>query len=66
MSAAIDNIVNQPYTAGFKTDIETDSVARGLSEDVIRTISSKKNEPDWLLDFRLKAYRHWLTMTEPK
>ena len=59
MSAAIDNIVNQPYTAGFKTDIETDSVARGLSEDVIRTISSKKNEPDWLLDFRLKAYRHW-------
>jgi len=66
MSAAIDNIVNQPYTAGFNTDIETDSVARGLSEDVIRTISSKKNEPDWLLDFRLKAYRHWLTMTEPK
>ena len=66
MSTAIDNIVNQPYTAGFKTDIETDSVARGLSEDVIRTISSKKNEPDWLLDFRLKAYRHWLTMKEPR
>ncbi|MEJ6649005.1 MAG: Fe-S cluster assembly protein SufB [Burkholderiales bacterium] len=66
MSTAIDNIVNQPYTAGFHTEIETDSVARGLSEDVIRTISSKKNEPEWLLEFRLKAYQHWLTMTEPK
>jgi Fe-S cluster assembly protein SufB len=58
--------VNQPYKAGFHTEIETDSMARGLSEDVIRTISSKKNEPDWLLEFRLNAYRHWLTMTEPK
>jgi len=66
MSTAIVNIVNQPYKAGFHTDIETDSVGRGLNEDVIRTISSKKNEPEWLLEFRLKAYRHWLTMTEPK
>ena len=66
MSTAIDNIVNQPYKAGFHTEIETDSMARGLSEDVIRTISSKKNEPDWLLEFRINAYRHWLTMTEPK
>lgn len=66
MSTAIDNIVNQPYKAGFHTDIETDSVGRGLNEDVIRTISIKKNEPEWLLEFRLKAYRHWLTMTEPK
>ncbi len=66
MSTAIDNIVSQPYKAGFHTDIETDSVERGLNEDVIRTISSKKNEPEWLLEFRLKAYRHWLTMTEPK
>jgi len=66
MNTAIDNIVNQPYKAGFHTEIETDSMARGLSEDVIRTISSKKNEPDWLLEFRLNAYRHWLTMTEPK
>ena len=66
MSTAIDNILNQPYKAGFHTEIETDSMARGLSEDVIRTISSKKNEPDWLLEFRLNAYRHWLTMTEPK
>ena len=66
MSTAIDNIVNQPYKAGFHTDIETDSVGRGLNEDVIKTISSKKNEPEWLLEFRLKAYRHWLTMTEPK
>jgi Fe-S cluster assembly protein SufB len=66
MSAAIDNIVNQPYKAGFKTDIESETVARGLSEEVIRTISGKKNEPEWLLEFRLEAYRHWLTMKEPK
>jgi len=47
------------------TDIETESAPKGLSEDTIRMISAKKNEPDWLLEFRLKAYRHWLTMTEP-
>ena len=65
MSAVIQNLVNQPYKHGFVTDIEADVVAKGLSEDVIRLISAKKGEPEWLLEFRLKAYRHWLTMTEP-
>jgi Fe-S cluster assembly protein SufB len=66
MSTALDSIVNQPYRAGFKTDIESDVVDKGLSEDVVRLISKKKNEPEWMLDFRLKAYRHWLTMKEPE
>ena len=65
MSAVIQNLVNQPYKYGFVTDIESDVVAKGLSEDVIRLISGKKGEPEWLLEFRLKAYRHWLTMAEP-
>jgi len=66
MSSALQNLVNQPYKHGFVTDIETESVPKGLSEDVIRLISAKKNEPDWLLEFRLSAYRHWLTMVEPE
>lgn len=53
------------YKYGFVTDIETDTVAKGLSEDVIRMISAKKNEPEWMLSYRLKAYKHWLTLTEP-
>lgn len=53
------------YKYGFTTEIETDAVQKGLSEDTIRLISSKKNEPEWMLEYRLKAYRHWLTMTEP-
>ena len=65
MSTALHNLVNQPYKHGFVTDIETETVAKGLSEDVIRLISKKKDEPDWLLEFRLAAYRHWLTMEEP-
>ncbi len=65
MSAVIQNLVNQPYKHGFVTDIESDVVAKGLNEDVIRLISIKKGEPEWLLEFRLQAYRHWLTMTEP-
>ncbi len=65
MSAVIQNLVNQPYKHGFVTDIESDTVPKGLSEDVIRLISAKKVEPEWLLEFRLKAYRHWLTMQEP-
>ena len=66
MSAVLQNIVNQPYQHGFVTDIESDVAPKGLSEDTIRLISAKKNEPEWLLEFRLKAYRHWLTMEEPK
>jgi Fe-S cluster assembly protein SufB len=64
-STALQNLVNQPYRHGFVTDIESDVVPKGLSEDVIRLISLKKNEPEWLLEFRLQAYRHWLTMSEP-
>jgi len=65
MSTVLNNLVNQPYKHGFVTDIETESVPKGLNEDVIRLISKKKEEPDWLLEFRLGAYRHWLTMEEP-
>ncbi len=65
MSAALQNLVNQPYKHGFVTDIESDVAPKGLSEDTIRLISSKKNEPEWLLDFRLKAYNKWLSMKEP-
>ena len=53
------------YKYGFTTDIETDVIPPGLNEDVVRLISKKKNEPDWLLEFRLKAYRHWTTMEMP-
>src|SRR5512145_470654 len=66
MSAVLQNLIDKPYEHGFVTDIDSDTTPKGLSEDVIRLISSKKNEPEWLLEFRLKAYRHWLTMTEPK
>ncbi len=54
------------YKYGFVTDIEADTIPRGLSEDIVRMISAKKNEPEWMLELRLKAYRHWLTMIEPK
>src|SRR5215831_15532459 len=54
------------YKYGFVTDIESDVIPRGLSEDTIRLIVEKKNEPEWMLEFRLKAYRHWLTMKEPR
>lgn len=53
------------YRYGFVTDIETDTIAKGLSEEIIHIISAKKNEPDWMLQWRLKAYRHWLKMKEP-
>ena len=66
MSTVLDNLVSQPYKHGFVTDIESESAPTGLSEDTIRMISAKKNEPEWLLEFRLQAYRHWLTMTEPQ
>ena len=57
--------ISQDYKYGFTSDIESESIPKGLSEDVIRLISSKKNEPEWLLEWRLKAYRHWLTMEDP-
>ncbi len=65
MSAVLQNIINQPYKHGFVTDIESDVMAKGLDENTIRMISSKKNEPAWLLDFRLKCYAAWLKMEEP-
>ncbi|MEM6614417.1 MAG: Fe-S cluster assembly protein SufB [Cyanobacteria bacterium P01_C01_bin.72] len=65
MSANVKTLVNQPYKYGFVTDIETDQIPRGLSEDVIRLISAKKNEPEFMLEFRLRAYRQWLKMSEP-
>jgi Fe-S cluster assembly protein SufB len=61
----IDNFTRSEYKYGFYTDIEMDTAPKGLSEDTIRFISAKKKEPEWLLEFRLKAYRHWLTMKEP-
>ena len=57
--------VKTEYKHGFVTTVEADAIRKGLSEDVIRQISALKSEPDWLLEYRLKAYRHWLTMTEP-
>ncbi len=66
MSAVLQNLIDQPYPHGFVTDIESETAPKGLSEDTIRLISHKKGEPEWLLEFRLKAYRHWLTMTEPR
>ena len=61
----LEDVTSGEYKYGFVTDIETDQAPKGLSEDIIRLISHKKNEPEWLLEFRLKAYRHWLTMEEP-
>jgi Fe-S cluster assembly protein SufB len=66
MSTVLQNLVNQPYKHGFVTEIESDVAPKGLNEDTIRLISLKKNEPQWLLEFRLEAYRHWLEMDEPK
>src|SRR6478752_1421916 len=61
----IEQLANREYKYGFVTDVESESIPKGLSEDVVRLISAKKNEPDWLLEWRLKAYRMWLTMKEP-
>jgi Fe-S cluster assembly protein SufB len=61
----IESLVKQDYKYGFYTDVETDSAPPGLSEDTIRLISRRKKEPEWLTDWRLKAFRHWQTMTEP-
>src|SRR6476646_6611472 len=66
MSTAAELLTNREYKYGFVTDIETDVIPKGLSEDTVRLISKKKNEPEWMLEFRLKAYRNWLKMEEPK
>ena len=61
----IEKVTSQDYQYGFVTDIEQDTIPPGLNEDVIRLISNKKNEPDWLTSWRLKAYNNWLKMNEP-
>src|SRR2546427_519408 len=61
----IGGLVKKEYKYGFITDVEADSAPRGLNEDIVRLISAKKNDPDFMLEWRLKAYRHWLTMKEP-
>ena len=61
----VEDFTGQEYKYGFVTDIETETIPMGLNEDIVRLISSKKQEPEWLLEWRLRAYRHWLTRTEP-
>ena len=65
MSSSVESLVNKEYKYGFVTDIEADVAPKGLNEDIIRLISAKKQEPAWLLEWRLKAFRGWLKMTEP-
>ncbi len=65
-NAEIHKVLDRKYSAGFITDIEMDSLPPGLDEDVVRFISKKKGEPEWMLEWRLSAYRHWLTMTPPE
>src|SRR5215468_9451230 len=64
-AAAIQSSAGDRYKYGFVTEIETETAPRGLNEDIVRFISARKNEPEWLLEWRLKAYRHWTTMEEP-
>lgn len=70
MAKEQDNILEEvtggEYKYGFVSDVETETIGKGLSEEVVRIISAKKNEPEWLLEFRLKAYRNWLTMKMPE
>src|SRR5262249_11760209 len=65
-TSTIQELANREYKYGFVTDIETESVPKGLSEDIIRLISAKKHEPEFMLNWRLKAFRHWQTMEEPR
>ncbi|MBX9850137.1 MAG: Fe-S cluster assembly protein SufB [Cytophagaceae bacterium] len=62
----LEEITGSDYKYGFETKIENESAPKGLSEEIVRFISAKKNEPEWMLEWRLKAYKHWLTLTEPK
>src|SRR5262245_24554829 len=64
-SASLQDLADREYKAGFVTDIESESIPAGLNEDIVRLISAKKGEPDFMLEWRLKAFRHWLTMKEP-
>ena len=62
----IEELATREYKYGFHSDIDTEIAPKGLSEDIVRLISEKKQEPQWMLEWRLKAFRHWQTMTEPK
>ena len=62
----INDVTSSEYKYGFVTDIDTDIIPKGINEDVVRLISQKKGEPEWLLEFRLKAFRHWLTLEMPQ
>lgn len=64
-NALLRSVAEQKYEQGFVTEVDTEIIEQGLSEDIIRLISAKKGEPDWLLEFRLRAYRHWLTLETP-
>ncbi len=61
----LENIGEQEYKYGFTTDIETETIGKGLSEEVVRLISAKKGEPEWMTERRVAAYRHWLTLEPP-
>jgi Fe-S cluster assembly protein SufB len=62
----LHEVTSADYKYGFTTDIETDIIPIGLNEDVVRIISAKKNEPEWMLEYRLKAFQHWTTMKMPE
>ena len=64
-NAYVHEVVEQAYAFGFTTDVETEVIDRGLTEDTVRLISEKKREPEWLLDFRLKAFHYWQTQEQP-
>ena len=66
MSEQVEDLIKKEYAAGFITDIDSETLPPGLNPEVIRFISAKKNEPEWLLEWRLKAYNAWLEMTEPE
>ena len=61
----LEKVTSSEYKYGFTTNIESDTIDKGLSEEVIRTISAKKNEPEWMLEYRIKAYKVWLELKEP-
>ena len=61
----LDEVTNSEYKYGFVSNIESDNAPKGLDESTVRFISAKKNEPEWLLEWRLKSFRHWLTLEEP-
>ena len=62
----LSELTGSEYKYGFTTDIETEMIPKGLDEEVVRLISAKKGEPEWMLEYRLKAFRHWKTMTMPR